>query len=104
MPQQEVESLAFPLVSDFSSVRIDFETSRSAVSEKITTQPQIAKPAAEPLPKIRPHHAAMVARVAEIAGLDAKRVSIKATTTEKLGFTGRGEGIAAHAVVLIERA
>lgn len=53
------------------------------------------------LPKIRPHHAAMVARVAEIAGLDAKRVSIKATTTEKLGFTGREEGIAGQALATV---
>ena len=52
-------------------------------------------------PKIRPHHAAMVARVAEIAGLEPTRVSIKATTTEKLGFTGRGEGIAGQAVATV---
>lgn len=52
-------------------------------------------------PRIRPHHAAMVARVAEIAGLDPKRVSIKATTTEKLGFTGREEGIAGQAVATV---
>ena len=52
-------------------------------------------------PRIRPHHAAMVARVAEIAGLEPKRVSIKATTTEKLGFTGRGEGIAGQAVATV---
>lgn len=50
-------------------------------------------------PKIGPHKAAMKARVAEIMGLDPKRVNIKATTTEKLGFTGRGEGLAAEAVV-----
>jgi 2-C-methyl-D-erythritol 4-phosphate cytidylyltransferase/2-C-methyl-D-erythritol 2,4-cyclodiphosphate synthase len=53
------------------------------------------------LPKIRPHHAAMVARVAEIAGLAPNRVSIKATTTEKLGFTGREEGIAGQAVATV---
>jgi 2-C-methyl-D-erythritol 4-phosphate cytidylyltransferase / 2-C-methyl-D-erythritol 2,4-cyclodiphosphate synthase len=52
-------------------------------------------------PKIRPHHAAMVARVAEIAGLAPNRVSIKATTTEKLGFTGREEGIAGQAVATV---
>ena len=52
-------------------------------------------------PKIGPHRAAMQARVADILGLAAERVSIKATTTERLGFTGRGEGIAAQAVVTI---
>jgi 2-C-methyl-D-erythritol 4-phosphate cytidylyltransferase/2-C-methyl-D-erythritol 2,4-cyclodiphosphate synthase len=45
-------------------------------------------------PKIGPHRAAMVARVAEIVGIDPARVSVKATTTEGLGFTGRREGIA----------
>ena len=45
-------------------------------------------------PKIDPHREAMRARVAEIAGLDAGRVSVKATTTERLGFTGRREGVA----------
>lgn len=50
-------------------------------------------------PKIGPHKAAMKARVAELLELDARRVNIKATTTEKLGFTGRGEGLAAEAVV-----
>jgi 2-C-methyl-D-erythritol 4-phosphate cytidylyltransferase/2-C-methyl-D-erythritol 2,4-cyclodiphosphate synthase len=52
-------------------------------------------------PKIGPHRAAMRARIAEIAGLSVDQVSIKATTTEGLGFTGRGEGIAAQAVASI---
>jgi len=52
-------------------------------------------------PKIGPHRAAMVARIAEILGLDPGRVSVKATTTEKLGFTGRGEGLAAQAVATV---
>jgi 2-C-methyl-D-erythritol 4-phosphate cytidylyltransferase/2-C-methyl-D-erythritol 2,4-cyclodiphosphate synthase len=52
-------------------------------------------------PKISPHRAAMVARVAEIVGLSTDRISVKATTTEKLGFTGRGEGIAAQAVATV---
>ncbi len=50
-------------------------------------------------PKIGPHKAAMKARVADILRLPPQRVNIKATTTEKLGFTGRGEGLAAEAVV-----
>jgi 2-C-methyl-D-erythritol 4-phosphate cytidylyltransferase/2-C-methyl-D-erythritol 2,4-cyclodiphosphate synthase len=52
-------------------------------------------------PKIGPHRSAMVARLAGLLGLDLGRVSIKATTTERLGFTGRGEGIAAQAVATV---
>ena len=51
------------------------------------------------LPKIGPHAAGMRVRVADIARIDAGRVSIKATTSERLGFTGRGEGIACIATV-----
>jgi 2-C-methyl-D-erythritol 4-phosphate cytidylyltransferase/2-C-methyl-D-erythritol 2,4-cyclodiphosphate synthase len=43
----------------------------------------------------------MMARLAELLGIDAERVSVKATTTERLGFTGRGEGIAAQASATI---
>jgi 2-C-methyl-D-erythritol 4-phosphate cytidylyltransferase/2-C-methyl-D-erythritol 2,4-cyclodiphosphate synthase len=49
-------------------------------------------------PKLAPHRAAMVARLAELLELDPERVGVKATTTEGLGFTGRGEGIAAQAI------
>jgi 2-C-methyl-D-erythritol 4-phosphate cytidylyltransferase/2-C-methyl-D-erythritol 2,4-cyclodiphosphate synthase len=52
-------------------------------------------------PRIGPHRAAMVERVATIAGIAPDRVSVKATTTEKLGFTGRSEGIAAQAVATV---
>ncbi|HEX6959463.1 MAG TPA: bifunctional 2-C-methyl-D-erythritol 4-phosphate cytidylyltransferase/2-C-methyl-D-erythritol 2,4-cyclodiphosphate synthase [Ferrovibrio sp.] len=52
-------------------------------------------------PKIGPHREAMRDRIAEIAGIGRDRVSIKATTTEKLGFTGRREGIAAMATATI---
>jgi 2-C-methyl-D-erythritol 4-phosphate cytidylyltransferase/2-C-methyl-D-erythritol 2,4-cyclodiphosphate synthase len=52
-------------------------------------------------PKIAPHAAAMIARLAELLGVPAERISVKATTTEKLGFTGRGEGIAAQAVATV---
>lgn len=52
-------------------------------------------------PKIGPHRDAMRARVAAIAGLMPDQVSIKATTTERLGFTGRSEGIAAQAVATL---
>lgn len=53
-------------------------------------------------PKISPHAQAMRECLAADLDSDVGRVSVKATTTEKLGFTGRGEGIAAQAVVLIE--
>jgi 2-C-methyl-D-erythritol 4-phosphate cytidylyltransferase/2-C-methyl-D-erythritol 2,4-cyclodiphosphate synthase len=52
-------------------------------------------------PKIAPHRAAMVERIAAILGITPDRVSVKATTTEKLGFTGRDEGIAAQAVATV---
>ena len=52
-------------------------------------------------PKISPHRDAMRARVAEIAGIDSDRVAVKATTSEKMGFTGRGEGIVAFAVATV---
>lgn len=52
-------------------------------------------------PKIAPHAAAMRKRLAELLGTGTARISVKATTTEKLGFTGRGEGIAAQAVATV---
>ncbi len=53
-------------------------------------------------PKIKPHRLAMREKLAEILDLPLDRVSVKATTTEKMGFTGRGEGLAASAVVAVE--
>jgi 2-C-methyl-D-erythritol 4-phosphate cytidylyltransferase/2-C-methyl-D-erythritol 2,4-cyclodiphosphate synthase len=52
-------------------------------------------------PKIAPHADAIRRNIAAIAGIDASRVSLKATTTEKLGFLGRGEGIAAMATATV---
>jgi 2-C-methyl-D-erythritol 2,4-cyclodiphosphate synthase len=54
-------------------------------------------------PKMAPHIARMTAHIADDLGVAIDRVNVKATTTERLGFTGRGEGIAAEAVCLIER-
>ena len=55
------------------------------------------------LPKVGPHAQAMRVNLAADLECEIGRISIKATTTEKLGFTGRGEGIAAQASVLLER-
>jgi 2-C-methyl-D-erythritol 2,4-cyclodiphosphate synthase len=54
-------------------------------------------------PKVAPHAAEMRANLAADLGIDADAVSVKATTSEKLGFTGRGEGIAAQAACLLVR-
>jgi 2-C-methyl-D-erythritol 2,4-cyclodiphosphate synthase len=53
-------------------------------------------------PKIRDHREAMRKNLANALGIEADRVSVRGTTTERLGFTGRGEGIAAQAVCLLE--
>jgi 2-C-methyl-D-erythritol 2,4-cyclodiphosphate synthase len=54
-------------------------------------------------PRIAPVRDAMQGRLAGAMGVDIERVSLRATTTDGLGFTGRGEGLAAHAVALLER-
>jgi 2-C-methyl-D-erythritol 2,4-cyclodiphosphate synthase len=54
-------------------------------------------------PKIQPHVSAMQNNLASDIGIDVNQINIKATTTEKLGYIGRGEGIAAEAVVLLQR-
>lgn len=54
-------------------------------------------------PKLAPYVPEMRRRLAQAMGVDVSRVSVKATTEEQLGFTGRGEGMAAHAVALVER-
>lgn len=54
-------------------------------------------------PKLNPYIEQMKTCLAEVLSTDADNISIKATTTEKLGFTGRGEGISAYAVVLLEK-
>ena len=54
-------------------------------------------------PKLNPHIPAMQQCLSEVMGIDVEQISIKATTTERLGFTGREEGISAYAVCLLEK-
>jgi 2-C-methyl-D-erythritol 2,4-cyclodiphosphate synthase len=55
-------------------------------------------------PKLRPHIDLMRERLAEVVGIDVERISVKATTTERLGFEGREEGVSATAVTLLIKA
>jgi 2-C-methyl-D-erythritol 2,4-cyclodiphosphate synthase len=54
-------------------------------------------------PRVSPHLSQMIANISADLGIPAENINIKATTTEKLGFAGREEGIAAHAVVLLNK-
>jgi 2-C-methyl-D-erythritol 2,4-cyclodiphosphate synthase len=54
-------------------------------------------------PRLAPHREAMRARLADALSVEAQRVAVRATTTDGLGFTGRGEGLAAQAVALLRR-
>ena len=53
-------------------------------------------------PKIGPHRETMRARISEILGVSLERIGVKGTTTERLGFTGRGEGVAAQAIATVK--
>ncbi len=73
------------------------------VAEKGYTISNIDATVCAERPKLKPHIPQMQQCLAEVMGIDIDDISIKATTTEQLGFTGREEGISAHAVVLLQR-
>ena len=82
-------------------------TNSSGSSERVAARGGKSRTSTSPsceAPKIGPHRDALRAQIAEIAGVSIGRVAVKATTSEKLGFTGRGEGIAALASATIRSA
>jgi 2-C-methyl-D-erythritol 2,4-cyclodiphosphate synthase len=87
---------------DASSLEILSETAGLLSGEGWTIVNVDVTVAAE-RPRITPHRAAMAGKMAGALGIDPSAVSVKATTTDGLGFAGRGEGIAALAVALVER-
>lgn len=74
------------------------------VSEKGFTVGNVDAAIVSEKPKISPKIAEMKARIASLCGIEAEDVGVKATTAEKMGFVGRGEGIEAYAVVLLHKA
>lgn len=76
---------------------------RDALSERGWRVGNVDSTVVAQRPKLAPHLAQMIANLAADLEIEPGRINVKATTTEKLGFAGREEGIAAHAVVLIER-
>lgn len=99
--------LLFPDTSDEWAGADSFEllaTVRRRVADEGYRVANVDATVALQRPKLRPHIDAMRARIAEALMIEAGRVSVKATTTERLGFVGEEAGAAAHAVCLIERA
>jgi 2-C-methyl-D-erythritol 2,4-cyclodiphosphate synthase len=91
-----------PMYSDVDSRRLLRETARKVAQAGYRIVNVDATIIAQ-APRMAPHVPRMIGNVAADLGLPPAAVSIKATTTERLGFTGRGEGIAAQAVALIEK-
>lgn len=83
--------------------KILLERTVKLIAEKGYTVGNIDATVCAERPKLKAHIQEMQETLAKVMGIDADDVSIKATTTEKLGFTGREEGISAYATVLIEK-
>ena len=92
-----------PRYKDISSLILFEEVQRLLAVEGFLVHNIDATIVAEK-PRMAPHIPAMVANLAEAAGVDRSAVNVKATTTEGLGYTGRGEGMAAYAVCTIRKA
>ena len=91
-----------PAYADISSLKLLREVGR-LLSEKGFAVVNIDATLLAQAPKVGPYRPRMAANVAEALGIDPEQVNIKATTEEGLGFTGDSSGMAAHAVVLLEK-
>ncbi len=91
-----------PMYKDISSLLLLAEV-RRLLSEAGFSVNNIDATIVAERPRMSPHIPAMVANIAAAAGVDRSRVNVKATTTEGLGFAGKGEGIAAYAVCTIKK-
>ena len=91
-----------PAYAGISSLKLLAEVGR-LLSEKGFAVVNIDATLLAQAPKVGPYRPRMAANVAEALGIDPEQVNIKATTEEGLGFTGDGSGMAAHAVVLLEK-
>ena len=91
-----------PAYAGISSIKLLREVGR-LLGEKGFTVVNIDATLLAQAPKVGPYRPRMAANVAEALGIDPEQVNIKATTEEGLGFTGDGSGMAAHAVVLLEK-
>jgi 2-C-methyl-D-erythritol 2,4-cyclodiphosphate synthase len=92
-----------PRWQDAASVRLVAEVMGLVGARRLTVANVDATVIAQ-VPRLAPHRAAMVASVARCLGVEAARVNVKITSTDNLGAIGRGDGIAAQAVVLLESA
>ena len=91
-----------PAYKDISSLKLLGEVAR-LLRERGWNVVNIDATLIAQAPKVAPYRQTMVDNIAAVLGVDAEQINVKATTEEKLGFTGDGSGMAAHAVVLLEK-